>query len=564
MLVKIAHNAVHARLIDPHKDIRLIVSDLLSFKTDGAEFVSTASWDGTSSFYNMKKDSFPAGFVRLIKRKLELQGHKIQVINKPAPEPLGETLLAPPGWEPDERYSYQAETVRRLISLRSMIARVATGGGKSIICQLAYLKIKRPTLFVTTRKSLMYQMAEGFEEISGLRSGIVGDGQFKPAHITCATVDTLVSRLEVITAEDYLTKKVEAIEEEAFKAAKNALKRAKLPTSDNIIRSAPTHIKELVQVTRTAAINAVRKQYPKKALWEEAQKKAARQQKRRNDTIKFLKTVEFAVLEEAHEVSGNGYYDIMSHCSNAHYRLALTATPFLKDSQEANMRLMACTGPIGIHVSEKDLIDKGILATPYFKYITINKVAGVNRGTPWQRAYKMGVVDNVSRNLHIVKECKRAKDYGLPAMVLVQHKEHGKKLEELISKTGLKVSFIFGDHAQEERKQALTALKNGTIDVLIGSTILDVGVDCPAVGLVILAGGGKAEVNLRQRIGRGLRAKKMGPNACFIVDFMDAGNNHLIKHSRMRREIVEATPGFVEGIITGDFKYEEIGFSKAA
>ncbi|CDT52903.1 putative helicase [Vibrio coralliirubri] len=564
MIVKIAHNAVHARLIKPSREVRLLVSDMLSFKVDGADFVSTTSWDGSSSFYAMKTDSFPAGFVRLVKRKLELSGHKTQVVSKAAPEPLGETLLAPPGWEPDERYSYQAETVRRLISLRAMIARVATGGGKSIICQLAYLKIKRPTLFVTTRKSLMYQMAEGFEEISGLRSGIIGDGQFKPAHITCATVDTLVSRLEVTTADTYLTKRLEAIEEEAYKASKNALKRAKLPSSDNIIRTAPDSVKEHVRIVKQAAINAVRSQYPKEALWKEAVAKSERQNKRRLETIEFLKTIEFAVLEEAHEVSGNGYYDIMSHCTNAHYRLALTATPFLKDSQEANMRLMACTGPIGIHVSEKDLIDKGILATPYFKYIAINKVAGVNRGTPWQRAYKSGVVDNISRNTHIANECKRAKSYGLPAMVLVQHKEHGKKLESLISKSGLKVSFIFGDHVQEERKEALTALKNGHIDVLIGSTILDVGVDCPAVGLVVLAGGGKAEVNLRQRIGRGLRAKKMGPNVCFVVDFMDTGNNHLIKHSRMRREIVEDTPGFVEGIVTGDFNYEKVGFSKVA
>ncbi|MBH8434009.1 hypothetical protein I8Q59_09430, partial [Acinetobacter baumannii] len=42
--------------------------------------------------------------------------------------------------------------------------------------------------------------------------------------------------------------------------------------------------------------------------------------------------------------------------------------------------------------------------------------------------------------------------------------------------------------------------------------LLDGGVDVPAVGLIILAGGGKAEVALRQRIGRGLRAKKFGPN----------------------------------------------------
>jgi superfamily II DNA or RNA helicase len=93
-----------------------------------------------------------------------------------------------------------------------------------------------------------------------------------------------------------------------------------------------------------------------------------------------------------------------------------------------------------------------------------------------------------------------------------------------------------------------------------------VGVDVPAIGQIILAGGGKAEVALRQRVGRGLRAKKIGTNCCFIVDFSDATNTNLIKHSRQRREIIESTPGFAEGILPGgeDFNFEAYGFTKTA
>jgi superfamily II DNA or RNA helicase len=36
-----------------------------------------------------------------------------------------------------------------------MIAQVATGGGKSNICALTVARIKRPTLFITTRSVLM-------------------------------------------------------------------------------------------------------------------------------------------------------------------------------------------------------------------------------------------------------------------------------------------------------------------------------------------------------------------------------------------------------------------------
>jgi superfamily II DNA or RNA helicase len=85
--------------------------------------------------------------------------------------------------------------------------------------------------------------------------------------------------------------------------------------------------------------------------------------------------------------------------------------------------------------------------------------------------------------------------------------------------------------------------------VLIGSTILDVGVDVPSVGAVILAGGGKAEVEMRQRVGRGLRAKKNQANVCFISDFIDISNKHLMSHSYERKHIIDTTPGFAEGVL---------------
>jgi superfamily II DNA or RNA helicase len=100
--------------------------------------------------------------------------------------------------------------------------------------------------------------------------------------------------------------------------------------------------------------------------------------------------------------------------------------------------------------------------------------------------------------------------------------------------------------------------------VLIGSTIIDVGVDVPSLGMVILAGGGKAEVALRQRVGRGLREKKSGPNIALVCDFVDPGNKHTKGHSMTRRAIIEATPGFREGILPNgkDFDFVGLGFER--
>ena len=102
----------------------------------------------------------------------------------------------------------------------------------------------------------------------------------------------------------------------------------------------------------------------------------------------------------------------------------------------------------------------------------------------------------------------------------------------------------------------------GEIDGVIGTTILDVGVDVPAIGLVQLAGGGKAEVALRQRIGRGLRAKKGMTNIAFIADYSCNANYTLREHSKQREMIVRTTPGFVEGVLDDEEEFPWWKFEK--
>jgi superfamily II DNA or RNA helicase len=285
-------------------------------------------------------------------------------------------------------------------------------------------------------------------------------------------------------------------------------------------------------------------------------RKIAEQLNRRQEIIALLKSFELVILEEAHEVSGDGYYQVLKMCTKAYYRLALTATPFMKQNSEANMRLMAVSGPIGIRVTEKQLIDCGILAKPYFKFLRLPKPDKLKRGTPWPSCYNIGVVENEIRNQAIVDEATRAAKHRLPTLILVNRQAHGDNLKKMLVSKGIRTDFIYGKHESEQRMDALEKIKNGKYQVLIGSTILDVGVDVPAIGMVIIACGYKEEVALRQRIGRGLRKKK-GANVTFIVCFADEHNHHLAKHAKIRREVISGTPGFREGILDDgdDFDY---------
>ncbi len=518
-ILKIVANAHVAKLHTTDKAVKAFVANLLSFLVEGSEFmgaVKAGTWNGRSSFFSHASSTFPAGFVHLVHNELIAKGHRVMVVRAPAPEPLGvEHPVVDEFGNDDPRYDFQLRALKQVEKHKRGIIQVATGGGKSKIAKLIAARYRRMTMFITTRGILMYQMKEGFED-AGFNVGVVGDGVFAPIRgINVGMVQTLVAALEEPDLNAEIRSLVKSQAEQEEKAAAKRMPFLKLNRAQMV------------------------------AMAEET---VARKTKVRNRMLKLLELVEVVIGEEAHEAGGNSYYQILKHCKNAHIRVALTATPFMRDGAEDNMRLMAAFGPILIKVTEKQLIDLGILATPYFKFVNSKPHDKLRKSSPWQRAYQLGYVENPFMLEDIIRDSRLAKKFGLPIMTLILRKEHGKIIKAEMERHGLKVEFLQGENNQTERKRALKRLGNREIDALIGTTILDVGVDVPAVSLVQLAGGGKAEVALRQRIGRGLRAKK-GVNATFIADYSVELNPHLRDHARARRQIISDTPGFAENIL---------------
>lgn len=558
-ILKIATNAVHAKLIDAPREAKLLVSELLSYLVEGHEYMTRGStWDGRSTFFSFKTDSFPAGFVPRVQSHLTKHGYKVVLIKKSLPEPLGDEIPHVDEFgHDDERYSYQLETVRKLVKFGMGISQLATGGGKSRVGRLAYARIKRKTLFLTTRGALMYQFRDACVESFGEDEvGIVGDSEWdadKP--LVCGMVQTLSQRLTV-NSEDQLIEQHILRQQEREQKAIDELKAK--------------HAKKKVPpAQRVKEINSLKQSLAKArpsddAVARKIDAKIRRQKKQYNETVELLKSFEFVIAEEAHEAGGNGYFNVMRACSNAYYRLALTATPFMRSDAESNMRLMGATGGVMIRVTEQQLINDGILATPKFMIMPTEKPIGLFKSTPYEKAYKKGIVENEWRNKRIVAECIRMMRFGLTSMILVQRVAHGNILKDYFKKLGVKVRFIKGNDSQDVRQHALQQLGRNEIDVLIGTNILDVGVDVPSVGCIVLAGAGKAEVANRQRIGRGLRAKKTGPNVCFVLDFCDEHNKHLKAHADERRRIITDTPGFAENLLPhGEtWKLSDYGFKR--
>lgn len=571
-MIQIAHNAVNATLIGAPKEALLEVHRLLSYRVAGSEHMpsfGSSNWDGRSSFFNYEKATFPTGFVRLISQGLKKLGHDIQIVSKPLPAPLGPERPAVDAFGYVERYDYQAAAMDAVVRHGNVIVQVATGGGKSRICRMVYKRINRKTLFLTTRAILMHQMKGAVEDM-GEEVAVLGDGDWgipykkadgtKGRRITqfvVGMVQTLAQRLEVITVEGSMLALQARRQKERAKALeelRSKLRAEKMPFPD--IGDAVNKLNASIALGWPDA-EVDRKKF---------EVKVEKHERLRLATIEILAKFELVVVEEAHEVSGNGFYDVMCACTGANYRMALTATPFMKDDEEANMKLLATCGPVAIKISEELLISRGILATPYFKILKLSEAhrpKELYRTTSYARAYDLGIVNHEYRNKLVIAEVLRARQYGLNVLVLVNHTAHGRLLEEMMTSARLKAEFVSGESSQKVRQDALRRLSSGELDVVIGSTIFDVGVDVPSLGMVVLAGGGKAEVAMRQRIGRCLREKKSGPNVSFIIDIYDELNNHLKGHSAERQEVIKTTPGFSTNIVR-DFDYVGLGLTKLA
>jgi len=267
------------------------------------------------------------------------------------------------------------------------------------------------------------------------------------------------------------------------------------------------------------------------------------------EIMALLASADMIILDEAHRGDAETFQLVINACKNAYYRIGLTATPLMK-GVESDIKLMCVTGEVIFRITIQDLVDRGLLAQPYIKFVRVVqpqiKLNPAGRPFTYQQAYKIGVTDNAFRNDLVVDEAVALSAAGETVLILVSQIGHGKRILQLLRTrySGLSVSFIHGSKTGDERERALDDLAKGKLNILISSTITDEGVDIKNISAVVLAGGMKSTIKLYQRIGRAMRPKK-GLNRALIVDFIDLTNKHLAKHSLQRFTAIKEEPGFV-------------------
>lgn len=239
--------------------------------------------------------------------------------------------------------------------------------------------------------------------------------------------------------------------------------------------------------------------------------------------------------DEIHHSTSNTWYETLNKFKNAVIRLGLTGTVDTKNKIN-EYKLYSTTGPIISRISNEYLIEHGYSARPICVMFEVNSPD--LDGDNYQDAYQFGIVENDERNQIIVSICDKETENHNNVLVLVEHIDHGDFLKEDLEKIGKNVVFTNGKLSSDERQNILDGLRNGSIDVLISTSILDEGVDVSNINAVIYARGMKAPRKLLQGIGRGLRKKEDNTKLRFY-DFIDDTNRILLQHSSDRFDVLD-------------------------
>ena len=495
--------------------IQKLIYDALHYEETG--YGKRGRWKRSESYYNPNEGFFLTGFLLRVLKHLRTQNVQYRLTDSRKRPEIKERIIELHGIELRE---YQTKAVLDFFKEGRGIAHLATGAGKTEIAIAATWYADAPTLFLTHRVELLRQTRNRFKKrLPRKKIGMIGDGVFAPEQITLATVQTVDS---ILTRYNKLMQGRKTYTDEKLDRVIELLHEKK--NAKKITGKEGDKLAELEGLLLLF-----------KSEDEIRQKYAAIKQ--------LLGSIRLLIIDEAHRSGNRQFYQAANMCSNAYWRLALTATPFMHESVKDNLMLEGITGRIVSRVSIKTLIELGVLAQPYFRFYPVRDPKGMRSTTGWPNIYERGIIQNAARNALIVKSAKQLVKMGRKTLIIVAKKVHGRLLAESLQLEGVKAEYVDGDVNSDQREKALKSIASGKLECIVCTNIFDEGIDVESIGGVILAAGNKSAPALFQRAGRAMR-KKEENNYCIVIDFIDNQHPKLLEHSMRRYKLVEQEEGF--------------------
>lgn len=498
MEIKILTNPSTSRILTPLSlEWKKVIKGVCSYKPEGYYFIPAVRerrWDGSISLFDMRMQSFPTG---LLPRILNLLGNSnIDVFiedesnNSQQFQNVSRETFAGVSWNTAfVPRDYQEVAAGKLLDKKRGIIKIATGGGKTLVAAIVINALQTRTLFLVDGVDLALQTKRALEKyLPGLEVGLIGDGVWNPKTVTVALLQTLAHGLGLV--------------------------REKLKTAGG--QDVMDEAGEVIRVHK----------------------------KVRQDYIDFCASQRLVIYDEVHGAASSRGEGIVQYCVNAVYKHGLSATP-LERGDNANIRVEAVTGQVLMSITSSELIRAGWLAKPTIGMATYDDAGAVNKSAAWPEVRKNCVVDNAGRHALVRRAVERElRLAGSSSAVLVSvvQIEHGHRLVNELQSLGEPVAFIKGSDPSEHREEVLENFRSGRVPILIGSSILNKGIDLPNMTGFVLSGPWKDRIQTQQLIGRPLH---VAAPTVRITDIADLSHKYLKAQTAARLSVYREEPEYV-------------------
>lgn len=227
------------------------------------------------------------------------------------------------------------------------------------------------------------------------------------------------------------------------------------------------------------------------------------------------------IIDEFHHAAAATYDRLLEHLQPAQL-LGLTATPERSDGLPL---LHWFDGHIAAELRLWDAIDQQRLAP--FAYYGIADELDM-REVPWRRGtgYDVEGLTNLITSTDVwarkvlaeferqVGDPDRSRTLGFCVSVA-----HARYMARIFNRYGVASVAVWTDTPDAERKQALTDLAAGRVNVVFSVDLFNEGVDVPAVDTLLMLRPTDSGLLFLQQLGRGLRRSR-GKTLCTVLDFV--------------------------------------------
>lgn len=311
----------------------------------------------------------------------------------------------------------------------------------------------------------------------------------------------------------------------------------------------------------------------------------------KNKDRNFLKGIGLIIYDECHHLKCDTWNELNSLLPNVEYAFGFSAlsidpvevtVPDIRSVSYTTALIVGSAGKILMHMDPSYYIQNHIIAQPIvFRLHNEIKLPDGFDETDYPKLVKQGIMQEERTDL-IADTVKVFQQQGRKVLILVSEKDHAFLLAKALVKKeiysygmsfGAGVGYLYEitqqafdedgnpdivvEHKKEKSLEVLEKLKTGEIDVLIGTSHLDEGVDIANLDVTILAGGGKKDRRIIQRLGRVLRKSKTGKYA-YLIDFTDEGSHVLMRHSHERRQLYLETINISQELVFDSVSLEEM------